>query len=115
MLYFSQKDYTARFKDAEVPVNINISQCDEFQDRIDEFRRSQMWDCREDRDRILTECKYDVLATDLLGGGLPSQVRANMLMDYLEALLELYPQCEAVYNGNSGKLIRAGGDRCLYE
>ena len=30
-----------------------------------------------------------------------------MLMDYLEALVELYPQCEAVYNANSGKLILA--------
>ena len=30
-----------------------------------------------------------------------------MLMDYLEALVELYPQCEAVYNINSGKLILA--------
>ena len=30
-----------------------------------------------------------------------------MLMDYLEALVELYPQCEAVYNANSGKLIKA--------
>lgn len=34
-------------------------------------------------------------------------VRANMLMDFLEALMELYPSCEAVYFLNSGKLILA--------
>lgn len=66
-----------------------------------------MWDCMSDRDRILSECKYQIFANDMLGGGLPARKRANMLMDYLEALVELYPQCEAVYNLNSGKLILA--------
>ena len=43
-----------------------------------------MWDCLSDRDRILSECKYQISASDKLGGGLPSKERANMLMDYLE-------------------------------
>lgn len=101
-------DYQAQFKDGKVPVQLMVSECNEFAaDRIDEMKRSQMWDCGEERDRILSECKYHVLAHDMLGGGLPSKVRANMLMDYLEALLELYPACEAVYFINSGKLIPA--------
>ena len=105
---FAAWDYQAEFKDAKVPVQLSIMGCDTFQaDRIDDMKRSQMWDCREDRDRILTECKYAVLATDMLGGGLKTQIRANMLMDYLEALLELYPSCEAVYLLNSGKLVLA--------
>lgn len=106
---FFTQDYQAEFKDGKkAPVNLMINECDEFlADRIDEMKRSQMWDCREDRDRILSECRYHVLANDMLGGGLPSKVRANMLMDYLEALLELYPSCEAVYFLNSGKLILA--------
>lgn len=101
-------NYIAEFKDGKLPVQLMISKCVEFQaDKIDDMQRSQMWDCREERDRILSECKYHVLAHDLLGGGLPSKVRANMLMDYLEALLELYPSCEAVYFMNSGKMILA--------
>lgn len=105
---FAARDYEAQFQDGKVPVQLMISECDEFQaDRIDDMKRSQMWDCKEERDRILSECKYHVLAHDMLGGGLPSRVRANMLMDYLEALLELYPSCEAVYFLNSGKLILA--------
>ncbi len=105
---FAAHDYISELKDASVPVSLMISGCDEFvPDAIDDFRRSQMWDCMNDRDRILSECKYQILATDTLGGGLPSKKRANMLMDYLEALVELYPQCEAVYNLNSGKLIMA--------
>lgn len=105
---FAAWDHIGHFQDADMPVQLMIAGCERFQpEKIDDFRRSQMWDCLEDRDRILSECGYQVLATDMLGGALPSKERANMLMDYLEALVELYPQCEAVYNFNSGKLVLA--------
>ena len=105
---FVAHDYISEMKDSSLPVTLMISDCEEFvQGSIDAFRRSQMWDCMNDRDQILSECKYQVFANDMLGGGLPARKRANMLMDYLEALVELYPQCEAVYNVNSGKLIKA--------
>lgn len=105
---FAAHDYISEMEDASLPVTLMISDCEEFvRDSIDAFRRSQMWDCMSDRDRILSECKYQIFANDMLGGGLPARKRANMLMDYLEALVELYPQCEAVYNLNSGKLILA--------
>lgn len=105
---FAAHDYISEMKDASLPVTLMISDCEEFvQSSIDDFRRSQMWNCMSDRDQILSECKYQIFANDMLGGGLPAKKRANMLMDYLEALLELYPQCEAVYNANSGKLIKA--------
>lgn len=105
---FAAHDYISEMKDASLPVTLMISDCEEFaQSSIDDFRRSQMWNCMSDRDRILSECKYQIFANDMLGRGLPARKRANMLMDYLEALVELYPQCEAVYNANSGKLIKA--------
>ena len=105
---FATHDYISEMKDASLPVTLMISDCEEFvQSSIDDFRRSQMWNCMSDRDQILSECKYQIFANDMLGGGLSARKRANMLMDYLEALVELYPQCEAVYNANSGKLIKA--------
>lgn len=105
---FAALEHVAKFQDAQAPVQLSIMACEEFDaGRIDEMRRSQMWDVLADRDRILSECKYTVLAHDMLGGGLNTLERANMLMDYLEALLELYPTCEAVYSLNSGKLILA--------
>ena len=36
-----------------------------------------------------------------------ADVRADFDMDYLEALVELFPTCEAVYSLNTGKLILA--------
>ena len=101
-------DHIGHFQDADMPVQLMIAGCEQFQpEKIDDFKRSQMWDYLEDRERILSECRYQVLASDMMGGSLPTQERANMLMDYLEALVELFPWCEAVYNLNSGKLVQA--------
>ena len=88
---FAAHDYISEMEDASLPVTLMISDCEEFvRDSIDAFRRSQMWDCMSDRDRILSECKYQIFAYDMLGGGLPARKRANMLMDYLEALVDVY-------------------------
>ena len=66
--------------------------CDKFKGKgFDAFLMSQMWDCQEDRDRIFRECKYQVVATDMLAAALPALERANLDADFLEALAELYP------------------------
>ena len=71
---FSAWDYQSQFSDAKVPVQLSIMGCETFhEDRIDEMKRSQMWNCREDRDRILSECKYAVMVNDMLGGGQKAQ------------------------------------------
>ena len=66
-----------------------------------------MWDCQESRDRILEECRYSMLATDFLARGLSSLERANLEMDYLEVLAELFLSCEAFFFSGSGKLFEA--------
>lgn len=107
-IVFTAMEHIANFKDRQGPVMASIIPCETFYpEKIDEMRRSQMWDCLQDRDRILSECRYCVLAHDMLGGALESCERANFLMDYLEALVELFPTCEAVYSLNTGKLILA--------
>ena len=93
---FAAMDHIAKFSNGEAPVQVSVMPCDTFHpETIDEMRRNQMWDCLQDRDRILSECKYCVFAN------------ANLDMDYLEALLELFPTCEAVYSLNTGKLVLA--------
>lgn len=105
---FAAMEHIAHFKNGQAPARVSIMPCETFYpDYIDEMKRSQMWDCLEERDRILSECKYCVFANDMLGGALEPFERADFLMDYLEALIELFPTCEAVYSLNSGKLILA--------
>lgn len=104
---FAVEKYKVSYKDGTVSPMLMITGCCESStDNIDAFTRSQMWDCPE-HERILSECGYQVVATDMLAGGLDAADRADMLMDYLEALIELYPMCEAVYIQNSGKMFTA--------
>lgn len=106
------KKYLCEFKDASVPPQLMLTPCNRFDEAsIDEFEKSQMWDCKEDKDRILTECRYKVAATDMMAAALPANQRAELDMDWLDTLMELYPTCEAVYFFNSGKLIRANDIR----
>ena len=100
------KNYLSQFKEGAMPVQLMITSCTAFDgSEIDDFQRSQMWDCQGERDRILSECRYQVFGTDMIAANLAPKVRAEMDMNFLEALVELYPDCEAVYFFNSGKLI----------
>ncbi len=106
MAAFAPKKYIAEFKDGNAPVQLMITACLESSDyHIDELTRSQMWDCPESEE-ILSSCPYHVIAVDMLAGALPNyKDRANMLMDFMEALVELYPNCVAVQFQSSGKMF----------
>ena len=106
MAGFAALDHVAEFQDGKYPVQLMVMKCDKFKGKgFDAFLMSQMWDCQEDRDRIFRECKYQVVATDMLTAALPALERANLDADFLEALAELYPTCEAFYFQNCGTLF----------
>lgn len=101
-------EHIAEFQDGTSPVQLFIMGCSSFEGKgFDEFLKSQMWDCQNDRDRIFEECQYQVMATDMLAGALAAQERADLDMDFMEALAELFPTCEAFYFQNCGKLFLA--------
>ncbi|MBD7912506.1 MULTISPECIES: DUF4261 domain-containing protein [Clostridium] len=105
---FAVKKHKLEFEEGLMPVQLMITGCtDREEHKIDEFTKSQMWDCMEDRDRILAECKYQVSAMDMLARGMEYKERGDMLMDYMEALVEMYPQCEAILFQTSGKMFTA--------
>lgn len=104
---FVAANYHAQYQDKVVSPFLMITPCCESKpETIDAFTRSQMWDCPE-HEQILSECRYQVIATDVLSAALSASERSEMLMNYLEALVELYPSCEAVYFQTSGKMIPA--------
>lgn len=105
---FAALEHIAEFKDGKAPVQLMVMGCNRFEGKgFDAFLMSQMWDCHEDRERIFRECRYQVVATDMLTAALPALERANLDMDFLDALAELYPTCEAFYFQNCGKLFLA--------
>ena len=108
MAGFAALDHIAEFQDGKCPVQLMVMKCDKFKGKgFDAFLMSQMWDCQDERERIFTECRYQVIATDMLAAALPALERANLDADFLDALAELYPTCEAFYFQNCGKLFLA--------
>jgi hypothetical protein len=105
---FAALEHIAEFKDGKVPVQLMVMGCTNFTgEGFDAFLMSQMWDCQEDRERIFQECQYQVVAVDMLAAALPALERANLDADFLDALAELYPTCQAFYFQNCGKLFLA--------
>ena len=82
-----------------------VTKCEKIEKPVlDDFDRSQVWDC-PNVDVLLAECQHRVFATDMLAAGLEPKKRADMLVKYVDALLELYPSCKAVVFGPSRKLL----------
>ena len=105
MCGFAPHKYSSEFKDCKISPQLIIMKSTEFDpNTIDEIAKSQMRDC-DDSEKILAECKYQVVATDMLAGGVNYKERAEMLMNYMEALVEAYPQCVAVQFQTSGKMF----------
>lgn len=91
--------------DADISPTLMVTNCEKIDKPVlDDFERSQVWDC-PNVDELLDECQYRVFATDMLASGLESKERADMLVKYADALLELYPSCKAVVFGPSRKFL----------
>ena len=102
---FAVKKYKVEFKEGKIPPQLLITEAFSTENyQLDALTVSQMWDCPNAR-QILNECKYHVVAVDMMASLLPYKDRADMLMDDMEALVELYPQCQAVQFQSSGKMF----------
>jgi len=103
------KKYSKEIDGKNVPPFLNIAMGEiEPEKQFDIMVTSQMWDCSaDDKKRILERCRYQIIATDMLSHALDRFERTEMLMDYLEALLELFPSCAGIYFMSSAKIILA--------
>lgn len=104
---FAPKKYTIHFEkdNKDIPPQLMITECVRIEKPvIDEMSASQLWDC-EDGLEILENCKYQVIATDIMASGLYYKDRAEMLVEYIEALVEMYPSCKAVVFETSKKMF----------
>ncbi len=104
---FAPQNYKVHYEDndADVPPTLMVTNCEKIDKPVlDDFERSQVWDC-PNVDELLDECQYRVFATDMLASGLEPKERADMLVKYVDALLELYPSCKAVVFGPARKLL----------
>lgn len=82
-----------------------ITNCTEIKKPImDDISKSQLWNCLNGN-KILDSCKYQITATDMVAASLDYMERIEMLVDYIEASVELYPTCRAVVFETSKKML----------
>ena len=104
---FAPQNYKVHYEDndADISPTLMVTNCEKIDKPVlDDFTRSQVWDC-PNVDELLDECQYRVFATDMLASGLEPNERADMLVKYVDALLELYTSCKAVVFGPSRKFL----------
>ena len=102
---FSADRYRFQLEDnTELAPQLVLMKCTEIDEPLlDDVSATQLWDCPES-DTILDECHYRIVATDMLGSALDYHQHAQMLVQYIEALMEAFPTCEAVLFSNSMKM-----------
>ena len=112
LVSFALTDHLVTYKDdKKVPSQLMLVECNPVQEPIgDAINRTQFWDC-PDGVELLDSCPWQVMTSDFMAGGLPPLERADILADWLEILLDLFPQCAAVYFDASGKLMPADSMR----
>ncbi len=107
LIAFAPQEYFIENNGKSIPPLLSVFQCTASgNDDIDDLTRSQMWDCPE-REEILDKCRFRITACDMMGGMMNTDYkrRAEMLVKFTDALLEMFPQCRAVYFKSSGKLL----------
>lgn len=107
MAGFAPKKYSVYFEKEKLNVHpqLIIMNCSEIEKPImDDVAATQLWGCPNGSE-ILETCKYQVMATDMLAAGLDYKERAEMLVHYVEALVNIYPTCKAVVFETSKKML----------
>lgn len=101
------KEYIGHYSNGKeaVPAMLMMTQCLEIDTPLmDEVALSQTWDC-PNADQIFASCKYQIIANDMLAAALDYKKRAELLVRFVEALMELFPTCRAVIFDNSKKML----------
>lgn len=103
---FALKEHLVTYEGGQqVPSQLLMTEPHERkQELADSIARSQFWEC-PDGTEILDGCKWQVMISDFLSIGLPVLERADILAEWVEIALELFPDCKAVYYQPSGKLL----------
>lgn len=104
---FGIHKYPVEYKDHQaVPAQLLISDFEPFdKNSITALEKSQLWDC-PDAEPLLDNCRYKLMLSDFMASGLDYKCRCEMLADWLETVLRLFPDCTAVWTPSSGKLLR---------
>lgn len=109
---FALTEHLVTYKNGgQAPSQVMLSECSEIKKPFgDAIARTQFWNCPNGVE-LMDSCSWQVMVSDFLAGGLDALERADVLSDWLEICLELFPACTVVYFGPSCKLLTAQNAR----
>lgn len=103
---FGVKRYMSHFREGNLPAQVILGNVMPFrQEDISPAERAQIREV-ENRDDFLGKISHKILAADMMAALEVSQ-RTRLLMDWLEVVVNIMPDCKAVWIPSGGKLVPA--------
>ena len=108
MRLFYLPEYTVDFEDAKnVPYQLMMMDFSEVEKpHGDELGRTQFWHTPTGVD-LLDSCRWQMFIGDFFSATQPAKVRTQILSDWLEIALELFPDCKGVWFEGSQNVMTA--------
>lgn len=105
---FAVKKYPVDFADAkQLPAQVMLTEAmPSSTGDLGPMERSQLWNV-QDGPELLDRCPWKIMVSDFMSDLLDYPQRCEMLLGWLEAALELFPECVAVWFPSAGKLHTA--------
>ncbi|WP_085833577.1 DUF4261 domain-containing protein [Clostridium merdae] len=93
-------------EDRSLPSQLLLYGPDKFdQDLWDEQIIAQFWDCQPDWQGFAARCRYSLMASNMMAANLPRMEQYQIMADYADLLLELFPECIGIYWPHSQRLV----------
>jgi len=106
LIVFAVNKYITQFKDGSSPVQLAMSKATKFeQEKLSDIERSQLWNVKNGKE-LLNTITYKIQILDLMCF-LDYKDRCNLLMDWLEVAVSLFPECKGIWIPSAGKLFTA--------
>ncbi|MCI8869515.1 MAG: DUF4261 domain-containing protein [Lawsonibacter sp.] len=103
---FAVPKYMAQFQDGQMPAQVVMFPPQPFvQEELGVLERSQLWNV-PDGQELLSRATHKVLLSDMMAV-MDYPKRCELLMDYMEAAVELFPDCLGVWFPHAWKLFAA--------
>lgn len=97
-------------EDRSVPSQLVFYGMDSFDpDLFDEAIISQFWDCQPDRHAFAARCRYSLMASNMMAALLPRMEQYQIMAEYADLILELFPDCIGIYWPHSQRLVPREG------
>ncbi len=103
---YALKDYLVTYRSGEqAPFQLMLTDIEalNFHD-IDDTALLQCWNTHNPR-QLLNQCHYKITIADFMSARMPRVKRCQILTQYLDMMLRLYPECIAIYFPHAQKFM----------